>query len=94
MEKNGKDTRKSVMCGANLLKLQNGLRRVVDVYVSPNISGMEVLTYISCMDTAYVRENPPQDSLIKVQYLHIGTVPETFGECIYIIYIFYVRTYI
>ena len=31
-------------------------------YTSPNISGipkMEVLTYISCMDTSYVKENPP-----------------------------------
>ena len=31
---------------------------------------MEVLTYISCMDTAYVRENPPPKSPYKVQYLH------------------------
>ena len=31
---------------------------------------MEVLTCISCMDTAYVRENPPPKWPYKVQYLH------------------------
>ena len=55
------------MCGANLLKLQNELRRVVDVYVSPNISGIYLKwrnphLVVSCMDTAYVREfsHPPK----------------------------------
>ena len=43
------------------------------VIKSPNMSlvpKMEVLTYISCMDTAYVRENPPPKWPYKVQYLH------------------------
>ncbi len=31
---------------------------------------MEVLTCISCMDTAYVSENPPPKWPYKVQYLH------------------------
>ena len=31
---------------------------------------MQVLTYISCMDTAYVRESPSPKQPYKVQYLH------------------------
>ncbi len=31
---------------------------------------MEVLTYVSCMDTAYVRGNPPPKKPYEVQYLH------------------------
>ena len=42
---------------------------------------MEVLTYISCMDTAYVREGKPTPNIAehKVQYLHFE-VPEMFGD--------------
>ena len=41
---------------------------------------MEVLTHISCMDTADVRETPPPKWPYKVQEtLHLE-VPETFGD--------------
>ena len=31
----------------------------IHVHQTFQVPKMEVLTYISCMDTAYVRENPP-----------------------------------
>ena len=43
------------------------------IVYSPNISGTyngRILTYISCMDTAYVRKHPPPKEPYKVQYLH------------------------
>ena len=44
---------------------------------------MEVLTYVSCMGTAYVRENPPQNSLIRFS-IPPFLVPETFGDFIFV----------
>ena len=39
-------------------------------------------TFISCMDTAYVRENPPpKHSFESFSYLHL-LVPETLGMAI------------
>ena len=38
---------------------------------SDKVPKMEVLTYISCMDTAYVRGNPSPKQSYKVQYLHV-----------------------
>ena len=41
---------------------------------------MEVLTYISCMDTAYVRENPPPKYPYKVQISNRRASCLTFSE--------------
>ena len=45
--------------------------RIIHFHQTFQVPKIEVLSYISCMDTAYVREHPsPKTDENKVQYLH------------------------
>ena len=46
---------------------------LLNIHQTFQVPKMEVLTYISSMDTAYVRENRPKNSLIRLSTSILGT---------------------